>query len=263
MHDIGKVEGHSRPAASLERLRGYGVDDPVLLALVKAHDLNQPWWQSAQRGKAPSERAWQRLARKVDVRLLALFMIADRADAPGGWRSNAPLMWFLEQAIERGLLSFELDQVDSAEADPHAHVERCAGALLVREHEGEPQVLVMRVRPKLWELPKGHIEVGEDPKGAAARELSEETGLQSPVRVHEYAGTSQHSFERDMRRIDKHTEYFVFRCEAEPYFGERPRGTKELRFISSSELPTLPLVNESLRGLIARGFSSPGTNGGR
>lgn len=112
VHDIGKLAGHARPAASVERLKSYGLDDPEFLALVKVHDTNLPWWQSWRRGEAPTERAWKRLARKVDLHLLALFMIADRVDAPGGWRANAPLMWFLGEAIERGLLSLDLDAID-------------------------------------------------------------------------------------------------------------------------------------------------------
>ncbi|MCA9707966.1 MAG: hypothetical protein KDK70_19090 [Myxococcales bacterium] len=113
VHDIGKLEGHARPAASVERLQGYGVDDPTLLALVKVHDTNLPWWQSWRRGEAPSDRAWARLARRANLRLLALFMIADRVDAPGGWRANAPLMWFLGEASRRGLLDLDLDAIDS------------------------------------------------------------------------------------------------------------------------------------------------------
>lgn len=39
------------------------------------------------------------------------------------------------------------------------------------------EVLVVRQRDGSWSLPKGHIQEGEDPKAAAAREIGEETGL--------------------------------------------------------------------------------------
>ena len=124
-HDIGKITGTARPARSLEVLADCGVDDPTLLALVKWHDCSLPWHRSMSRGEAPSDRAWRRLAQSVDVRLLCLFMVADRVDAPGGWRRNAPTVWFLAEARTRGLVGdLELDLADCPS-------EVCAGAALV------------------------------------------------------------------------------------------------------------------------------------
>src|SRR5688572_20059105 len=100
-HDIGKVTGAARPERSLELLRECGVGDSALLALVKWHDTNLPWYMAAQRGQPPSEKAWRRLCSEIDLRALAIFMVADRVDAPPGWRRNAPVVWFLEQARGR------------------------------------------------------------------------------------------------------------------------------------------------------------------
>ncbi len=263
VHDIGKLDGDARPAASVERLEGYGVDDPELLALVKVHDTNLPWWQSWRRGQAPGDKAWRRLAARVDMRLLALFMIADRVDAPGGWRSNEPLMWFLEQATERGLLSLPLDPIDPVDV---VESERCAGAMLVRPGAEEAEVLLIRVRASVWELPKGHIEPGERADQAAERELREESGVVGPVELHARIGSQRYSFRRDLRRIDKHVEYFTFYgtgagagapagSSAGVRLGPRPDRTKERRWVSASELASLPLVCEDLRSLIADGFA--------
>lgn len=110
-HDLGKLmpkaeEGEAHPTRSVQRLRErYGVDDARLLALVRYHDLNLPWYLSAQRGEAPSDRAWRRLAGRVDLWLLALQMLADRVDCRGGYKENAPLCWFLDQLERRELLS--------------------------------------------------------------------------------------------------------------------------------------------------------------
>ena len=101
-HDIGKITGRSWPSRSLKLLERYGIDDPRLLAMVKHHDLNLPWFKSAQQGEAPGPDAWLRLSQSVDIRLLCLFMIADRVDCPGGWKANKPLMWFLAEASLRG-----------------------------------------------------------------------------------------------------------------------------------------------------------------
>jgi hypothetical protein len=104
VHDIGKLGGTGAPSASVERLPRYGLVEPSFVELVRYHDINLPWYQSRARGQAPTDRAWAKLARRVDVRSLALFMVADRVDCPGGWRANAPLGWFLGEARARGLL---------------------------------------------------------------------------------------------------------------------------------------------------------------
>jgi hypothetical protein len=62
------------------------------------------WYRQAERGQPPSDRAWRKLTRRLDVWLLCIFMIADRVDCHGGWRANAPTLWFFEEALRRGLL---------------------------------------------------------------------------------------------------------------------------------------------------------------
>jgi 8-oxo-dGTP pyrophosphatase MutT (NUDIX family) len=56
---------------------------------------------------------------------------------------------------------------------------RQAGAIVVREHAGATQVLLVRAKqdPSRWIFPKGHIEPGESAPEAAARELREEAGV--------------------------------------------------------------------------------------
>lgn len=108
VHDIGKVGGTARPAASVELLPRYDIADAQFIELVRYHDVNLPWWQSAQRGEPPSDKAWRKLQSRCNVRLLCLFMVADRADCPGGFRNNPALIWFLEEAARRGLLNTPL-----------------------------------------------------------------------------------------------------------------------------------------------------------
>ncbi|MEE8104697.1 MAG: HD domain-containing protein [Planctomycetota bacterium] len=108
LHDIGKITGTAKPSASVELLTKYDVSDERLIALAKYHDTNLPWYMASERGDPPTDKAWNRLARKTDMRLLCIFMVADRVDCPGGWRANAPLVWFLAEARKRGLLEEEL-----------------------------------------------------------------------------------------------------------------------------------------------------------
>lgn len=108
IHDIGKTHGTARPEKSVELLPHYGKFEESFVKLVKYHDINLSWYISHTKGEAPSNKAWQKLARKVDLRLLCLFMVADRVDCPGGWQENKALVWFLGQCKERDYLTGEL-----------------------------------------------------------------------------------------------------------------------------------------------------------
>ncbi len=113
LHDIGKLGGTANASASVDLLPRYGVVDAELIELVRLHDLNLPWHLSRLRGEAPTDKAWRKLARRVDMRLLCLFMVADRVDCPGGWRQNAALTWFLDEVAQRQLLMPPLELDDA------------------------------------------------------------------------------------------------------------------------------------------------------
>ena len=113
LHDIGKLAGTANPSASVELLPRYAIANPELVELVRMHDINLPWHLSMLRGEAPSDKAWRKLARRVDLSLLCLFMVADRVDCPGGWRANNALIWFLEEVARRGLLDRALELDDA------------------------------------------------------------------------------------------------------------------------------------------------------
>ncbi|MFO7572209.1 MAG: NUDIX hydrolase [Gaiellaceae bacterium] len=55
---------------------------------------------------------------------------------------------------------------------------RAAGGVVVREHDGALEVLVVH-RPQYedWTFPKGKVEPGEPDEACAVREVEEETGL--------------------------------------------------------------------------------------
>jgi len=103
-HDIGKIAGSSNPKASLKILKDLKLGDERLRKMVRYHDINLLWYKSHLRGESPGDRDWRRLSSKVEVRLLLIFMIADRVDCPGGWRNNQPLIWFLHESNNRNFL---------------------------------------------------------------------------------------------------------------------------------------------------------------
>ena len=240
-HDIGKLTGTAKPERSLALLEEWFADggelDPRLPDLVKWHDTNLPWWTSTQRGQPPSDKAWRRLASKVDMRLLCLFMVADRIDAPGGWRRNAPALWFIEQARARGLvgeLRLDLPDVPS---------EVCAGAALVVDD----RVLVIRVRASGWELPKGGLEFDETAHEAALRELREEAGIEGDFEVDRELSSISYVVGEHVKRVD----YFRVRVRGELVLGALPNRTHERRWVSFDVLGELPLVAESLRAVFS------------
>ncbi|HKE15486.1 MAG TPA: NUDIX domain-containing protein [Kofleriaceae bacterium] len=253
VHDIGKITGTARPERSLEVLRERGVDDPQLLALVACHDTNLPWYLSHARGQPPSDRAWRRLAAQVDMRLLCLFMVADRCDAPPGWRRNAPCAWFLAEARRRGLVP------DLALDLPDLPSEVSAGGALVRERDGTRELLLIRVRERGYELPKGHIEWDELPEDAAAREVREEAAVESPLAVGRELGCLDYPVGDGAHRRLKRVRYFAMTtadagtgAAASPLaLGPLPPATRERRWASAAEVDAIELVEDSLRPILA------------
>lgn len=245
-HDIGKVTGTAKPERSLEILRDCGVEDPALLALVKWHDTNLPWYLAQAKGQPPSDKAWRRLAAELDLRLLSLFMVADRVDAPPGWRRNAPTIWFLGEARRRGLISgLVLDL-------PEHPSEICAGGALVRERAGARELLVIRVRADGHELPKGGIEWDELPEDAAAREAREEAGVASALSVDRELGALEYLVGEGADRYRKRVRYFALAAAGEVELGPLPERTRERRWIGLAEARDLPLVSDELRPFLLR-----------
>jgi ADP-ribose pyrophosphatase YjhB (NUDIX family) len=244
-HDIGKVTGTARPERSLVVLRDCGVDDPALLALVKWHDTSLPWYLAMTRGQPPTDKAWRRLAAEVDLRLLALFMVADRVDAPPGWRRNAPTVWFLAEARKRGLVGeLSLDLPDQPS-------EVSAGGALVREQDGGRELLVVRVRQSGYELPKGGIEWDELPADAAVRETCEETGIGAPLVAGRELGHLDYPVGEGADRHWKRVRYFALGAPGPVELGPSPAGVRERRWIRRDQVGELPLIDEGLRPLLA------------
>jgi ADP-ribose pyrophosphatase YjhB (NUDIX family) len=248
-HDVGKITGSARPERSLDVLRECGIEDPVFLALVRWHDTALPWYRAASRGEPPSEKAWRRLAGEVDLRLLAMFMVADRVDAPPGWRRNAPTVWFLAQARTRGLArELVLDVPD------HPSEVR-AGAVVLRGDGEEREVLVVRQGPG-FEVPTSGIEWDELPEEAAVRAAQGSAGVGSAVPTGRELGQVDRSARDDGAEYLVRTRYLALRS-TESAGGERaPQTVGEPRWLRRSDAGEVPLLDERVRPMLASALSA-------
>ena len=101
-------------------------------------------------------------------------------------------------------------------------VETTAGGVIYRWFSGTPHILLIRDGYQNWGLPKGHLERGETPGGAALREAKEETGLQDLV-LGPQLQTIDWYFRARGRLIHKFCHFFLIesrRGEAAPELGE-------------------------------------------
>jgi len=83
---------------------------------------------------------------------------------------------------------------------PRVMYERSAGGLVLKRERGAYHGLIIgRASPRIWALPKGHVEPNESIEQAATREVLEETGIEativcklSDIRYWFYANKTKH-----------------------------------------------------------------------
>jgi 8-oxo-dGTP pyrophosphatase MutT (NUDIX family) len=97
-----------------------------------------------------------------------------------------------------------------------ADQEVSAGGIVFRPSDQGTQYLLIKDSYDNWGFPKGHLEDGETPAEAAARETAEETGLvqlalRGPIRVIDW------HFRFRGRHIHKYCHFFLFEsADGEP-----------------------------------------------
>lgn len=153
-------------------------------------------------------------------------------------------------------------------------IHKSAGGVVVSTSPGGVAVLLLHRRrygKDEWVLPKGHIEPGETPEQAAAREVAEEAGL-SDAAVVRRLGVYRYSFRLpdDPREHHKTVSMFLMRSPngEVPLYPKEDEGIYEARWLQPEEAVALAThpneaalirkgVRAALRGL-GRGFAGGG-----
>ena len=98
--------------------------------------------------------------------------------------------------------------------------EKSAGAIIFRIEKGKPFYLLLRypsVKPKkeYWDLPKGHMEKGEQEKDTVVREVREETGLQDIELFSGFRKEIRYWFQVGEQKISKTVIFYLAKTRQE------------------------------------------------
>jgi 8-oxo-dGTP pyrophosphatase MutT (NUDIX family) len=125
---------------------------------------------------------------------------------------------------------------------PRAREEVSAGGVVFRvvtvDGAVVPHYLLIRDSYRNWGFPKGHLEAGEGPEGAAVREVEEETGLCGLV-VKGEIDTIDWYFRFRGRLIHKVCHFFLMRSDTETTCPQRAEGITACRWAPFPEAVTL------------------------
>lgn len=124
-------------------------------------------------------------------------------------------------------------------------VVRAAGGVVANER-GE--LLLIRLRGR-WDLPKGHIDEGEDSLTAALREVKEESGIVASATESRPLATTWHAYNIYGPWELKSTDWWAMRYASGEPKPQHEEGIGEVKWISSAELDeclksSYPTINE-------------------
>lgn len=131
-------------------------------------------------------------------------------------------------------------------AKPEPIEETSAGGVVFRRAPGsgaEPLFLLIRDSYHNWGLPKGHLEAGEAPDAAAAREVAEETGLTDLV-LHGTIQDIDWFFRFRRRLIHKTCTFYLMESAAGEACPQRDEGITACRWLPfESAVSTVSYAN--------------------
>ena len=116
--------------------------------------------------------------------------------------------------------------------------ETSAGGVVYRVVDGAPLYLLIRDSYKNWGFPKGHVEQGERPEGAALREVSEETGL-SDLALRGLIETIDWHFRFRGKLIHKICHFYLMETAESSTSPQRTEGITACRWLPFDEAEEL------------------------
>lgn len=145
--------------------------------------------------------------------------------------------------------------------------EHSAGAIAFAG--AEPRLVMIQDSFGRWTFPKGLIEPGEDPRDAALRELSEETGIGG--RILAELGVVRYFYTRPDRRLVRKQVFFYLVEAGEGDLAAQPGEVRAVRWATLGEAQELleynnlqPVLSRAVRtlGALAKGGRGAGEDGG-
>ncbi|MDB4875468.1 MAG: hypothetical protein JWM41_1914 [Gemmatimonadetes bacterium] len=119
-----------------------------------------------------------------------------------------------------------------------ARDERSAGGVVFRVEGGQPLYLLIRDSYQNWGFPKGHLEDGEAPDVAAAREVTEETGVVG-LSIRGEIDTIDWFFKFRGQLIHKVCHFYLMETAASDTRPQRAEGITACRWTQFDEAETL------------------------
>jgi len=90
-------------------------------------------------------------------------------------------------------------------------------------------------RRKMWDLPKGKLDLGESSRNAAVREIEEETGVKAEIKGK--ICTTWHTYTMQNSRILKRTKWYLLQCQSDAaMYPQAEEGIESLEWLAYSDV---------------------------
>lgn len=93
--------------------------------------------------------------------------------------------------------------------------EKSCGVVLFREKDGVVLFLLLHYPSGHWDLPKGHVEIGEEEHETAARELLEETGVSDIQFIEGFREEISYQYKKEKHPSKKQVVFFLAKTNLE------------------------------------------------
>ena len=93
--------------------------------------------------------------------------------------------------------------------------EKSCGIVLFREKDGIILYLLLNYPSGHWDLPKGHVEAGENEHQTASRELLEETGIADAQFIDGFREEISYKYRRNKKISNKQVVFFLAKTNLE------------------------------------------------